>query len=1062
LNPFYILHLKNKFIMRDARAYAITRRTYNRPLNDEGTIFETWDQTINRVVEHQKWLWEKAVDRNLNSVELAELEEFRELTLSKKCLPAGRTLWLGNTDIAKTVQCCQFNCAFLELTNVYDFVDAFWLLLNGCGVGFKPVVGSLNGFTNYIKTVIIIGSERITKGGEENNKEFYITEDGKTTWRLKIGDSAKAWAKSLGKLLANKKKIDTLILDFSEIRPDGIRLKGYGWISSGWKPLAKAYEAIVKILNSRVGQLLTKMDIMDIANWVGTVLSSRRCLPENTAIYTDKGIKPIENIKIGDFVYDSKGNLNKVTNTFDQGKQKTIIIKSQIGDFQCTKNHKVAVMVKLGEYIWKNAGELNVGDRLVAPHIVMNWKYNPLPDIINITEDARAIKYKMPILDTSFAWFIGYFIGNGSVPITKKQGIRAINVAIPNIESLVSRVVEQMNRFSSHLSISSPREDNNCYKISLNNTNIANWFKKHIKPFGSEGAYIPDFIKNNTAEIRAAFMAGLLDSDGSLGKPTNSVNTVSEQLYKDCIEVYVSLGIHVRTNKKQRIEPGWQDIYTLNVVGDYTKENWYNLLIPYSFKLQSTEYRFESQNSFGFPAEWLVDYKTKGWAINSKQMTVGRFIKAGNIFDKLIPIEVVTIEEAEIVQTYDLEVENVHEFIAGSGLLVHNSAEIALFEYGKEEWEEFAEAKKEFWIDNPQRSQSNNSVFFESKPSKAALEDLFYIITNSGGSEPGFINMEAARKRAPWVAGVNPCSEILLPSNGFCNLVDCNINAFDSFSELLRAIYIMARANYRQTCVNLKDGILQDTWHENNEYLRLCGVGLTGIAMRPDLKPYDFKQLKNQAIVGAYSMADELGTPRPKNVTTIKPSGSVSKLMSCTEGAHKPLGKYIFNNVIFSKHDPLLGQLKDAGYRTFDHPVDEFSALVTFPIKYDGVVFDKINGKEINIESALSQLNRYKTLMENYVEQNCSITISYDISEINDIVDWLLLNWESYIGVSFIYRNDAAKTAKDLGYQYLPQEVVTEETYNEYIKELSAINEYSEGSEAELVDDCIGGACPIR
>ena len=34
------------------RASVVTRRTYNRPLNEEGTVFETWEQTVDRVIEH--------------------------------------------------------------------------------------------------------------------------------------------------------------------------------------------------------------------------------------------------------------------------------------------------------------------------------------------------------------------------------------------------------------------------------------------------------------------------------------------------------------------------------------------------------------------------------------------------------------------------------------------------------------------------------------------------------------------------------------------------------------------------------------------------------------------------------------------------------------------------------------------------------------------------------------------------------------------------------------------------------------------------------------------------
>ena len=150
----------------------------------------------------------------------------------------------------------------------------------------------------------------------------------------------------------------------------------------------------------------------------------------------------------------------------------------------------------------------------------------------------------------------------------------------------------------------------------------------------------------------------------------------------------------------------------------------------------------------------------------------------------------------------------------------------------------------------------------------------------AGGSEPGFINAEAALTRAPWFKGVNPCVEVLLGNKSFCNLFEIDIGKFKGNNAALhRAVYIVGRANYRQTCVNLRDGILQEAWHLNNEFLRLCGVGLTGIAKRADLSGYDYKYLQRMATYGTYSMADELGTPRPKNTTLVKPSGTLSKIM---------------------------------------------------------------------------------------------------------------------------------------------------------------------------------------
>lgn len=650
------------------RAQLITRRTYNRPTDDSGKNFESWGDTIGRVINHQLWLWERAKGSPLVYSELEELRELRTLMLDRKVSVSGRTLWLGGTEVAKTREASQFNCSFTHIETIQDIVDVLWLLLQGCGVGFRPIVGQLTGFANRIEDIEVIKSTRTTKGGEEKNKETF--EDG--VWTITVGDSAEAWAKSIGKLMAHPYPAKKLVLDFSQIRPAGERLKGYGWISSGDAAITTAYLAIAQILNNRAGSLLSRIDILDIANWLGTVLSSRR------------------------------------------------------------------------------------------------------------------------------------------------------------------------------------------------------------------------------------------------------------------------------------------------------------------------------------------------------------------------------------------------------------SAEIALFNYGEDEWEEFAVAKKNFWEGNIQRAQSNNSLLFKTKPSKEQLTDIFDLMVASGGSEPGFINGQTATHRAPWFKGVNPCAEILLGNKSFCNLTEIDVGKFKGDSSgLRRAMHLAARANYRQTCVNLSDGILQEGWHLNNAFLRLCGVGITGIVRRPDLRDYDYSELSRTATSAAFGMADELGLPRPKNVTTVKPSGTLSKIMDTTEGLHKPLGKYIFNNVNFSKHDPLVPLCRAAGYKVIDNPMDADAVLITFPVVWNDVPFTKvtIEGQEleVNLETALSQLERYKMLMKSWCQQNVSATISYSVDEVPGIVDWLLENWDNYVGVSFLFRADPTKTAKDLGYLYLPQEVVTKETYEEYAARLQHIDIDQGNSFDELSsDECASGVCPVR
>ena len=137
------------------RAKVLARRTYSR-LKEDGT-YESWEETIDRAIRHQAWLWARArrhpnpedvfgglfddvisdAGRVLPREACEELGELQGLMRHRAALLAGRTLWLGGTETARRRESSQFNCAFLEIETVFDLVDAFWLLLQGCGVGFK-------------------------------------------------------------------------------------------------------------------------------------------------------------------------------------------------------------------------------------------------------------------------------------------------------------------------------------------------------------------------------------------------------------------------------------------------------------------------------------------------------------------------------------------------------------------------------------------------------------------------------------------------------------------------------------------------------------------------------------------------------------------------------------------------------------------------------------------------------------------------------------------------------------------------------------------------------------
>ena len=59
------------------------------------------------------------------------------------------------------------------------------------------------------------------------------------------------------------------IFDFSKVRPKGAPIRGFGGVASGPEPLKDMLESQKKILDNRIGQLITSLDIVDLMNYIG-------------------------------------------------------------------------------------------------------------------------------------------------------------------------------------------------------------------------------------------------------------------------------------------------------------------------------------------------------------------------------------------------------------------------------------------------------------------------------------------------------------------------------------------------------------------------------------------------------------------------------------------------------------------------------------------------------------------------------------------------------------------------------------------------------------------------
>lgn len=405
---------------------------------------------------------------------------------------------------------------------------------------------------------------------------------------------------------------------------------------------------------------------------------------------------------------------------------------------------------------------------------------------------------------------------------------------------------------------------------------------------------------------------------------------------------------------------------------------------------------------------------------------------------------------------------------------VRRTAEIALIDPKDTEC---TEAKSNLTPEKYHRFMSNNSLYIEETPTKEYLQKIFASIRATG--EPGFINVAESKRRRGDYAGTNPCGEVLLPANAVCNLTTINLTQFVvrgkykgqiavDMSNLKKALRLSARAGYRMTCVDLE----LPGWNEIHHRDRLLGCSITGYQDLIGMLPEGFnealflEEMKKWTRFYADEYAEELGTPKPKLVTSVKPEGTLSLIAGgVSPGVHYQHSPYFIRRIRVNASDPLAKTALELGWQI--HPEvgqtmeNATTLVIDFPCKTEA-------RKTKNDVSAVDQLKTYLMFQKNYVEHNASNTISVKPDEWEEVVDFVHTNWNDVLGVTFLESNSTY-------YPLMPYEECTKETYDDLVKKTRQfdpeilnnmeITTRNMGKEYEILDDkegCENGVCPIR
>ena len=346
----------------------------------------------------------------------------------------------------------------------------------------------------------------------------------------------------------------------------------------------------------------------------------------------------------------------------------------------------------------------------------------------------------------------------------------------------------------------------------------------------------------------------------------------------------------------------------------------------------------------------------------------------------------------------------------------------------------------------------------------------------------------------------NPCGEIVLSTwGGLCIIGDVNLARVETLEEALDAVGLMSRflircnlmrseyaAEVRRTNrigVSLT-GIHEFAWtHFGLTFRRMIDYYGTDVSdadagqapgnmvwLREHHDAHGFWQfvarLREHAVTEAAAFAADVGLPAPHTVTTIKPSGTISKVMNCTEGAHLPALAHYLRWVQYKADDPAVADLvgrgypmEDVGHRYPDHVV------VGFPTRQP--IVDLMGDAVTTADETTPEENfRWLMLLEQYwlggeCENNqISYTLKFDTSRVTytEFIE-MILEWQPQVRCCSVMPASDWRETKQI-YGYVPEQPITAAEYSALMGAITAPVKREAYDDEQLA--CEGGVCPIE
>ena len=386
---------------------------------------------------------------------------------------------------------------------------------------------------------------------------------------------------------------------------------------------------------------------------------------------------------------------------------------------------------------------------------------------------------------------------------------------------------------------------------------------------------------------------------------------------------------------------------------------------------------------------------------------------------------------------------------------IRRAALISLFDHDDLD---MLSAKSGMWWElNPQRGRANNSVVLHREHT---TEEMFFKVWErvkaSGAGEPGIFWTN------DYDMGSNPCCEIALNPNQYCNLVEVNVSDVETQEELngrVKAATFIGTLQAGYTDFHY----LRNAWKEQTEKEALLGVSMTGIGSGKVLT-LDLKEAAALTKVENERVAKIIGINSSARITTVKPAGTTSLVLGSSSGIHAWHNDYYVRRMRVGKNEPLYQYMIDTVPALIEDCAfkPHLEAVMSFPQKAP-------EGSMLRTESYKELLERVRRFNVEWVAEghnsgnnhhNVSCTISLKEEDWEGCGIWMWENRADYTGISVLPYDNGT-------YVQAPFTDCTKEEYEELFSHLNEIDltkvvEHEDHTEQKDQVACGGGACEIN